>query len=56
MLVGGGEAGIWLVHGRYMVDKPIIIITLHSVEFSCIELRVDQYKFGLHYLIFVKIP
>ena len=25
-----------------MVDKLIIIITLHSVELSCIELRVDK--------------
>ena len=26
------------------MDKPIIIIILHSVELSCIELRVDQLK------------
>ena len=26
------------------VDIPIIIITLHSVELSCIELRVDQWE------------
>ena len=38
MVVGGGEAGIWFAQGGDMVDKPIIIITLHSVE-----LRVDQY-------------
>ena len=28
-----------------MVDIPIIIITLHAVELSWIELRVDQYKY-----------
>ena len=33
-----------MVGGVVVVDIPIIIITLHSVELSCIELRVDQWE------------